>query len=124
MLNLSPEKLLLLLVVALVVLGPNRLPQAARSLGRLVAGLRRMSAGVQSEVRDALAEPRDALQGAVGDLGLDSVRKSLTEVVNPLSEVMKPSAPASSGSTSPPGAAPVEAVATPLPPPPDDPSLN
>ena len=35
-LNFSPEKLFLVGLIALVVLGPNRLPQAARTLGRLV----------------------------------------------------------------------------------------
>lgn len=136
-LNLSPEKVLLLLVVALVVLGPSRLPGAARSFGRLVANLRRMSAGVQSEMRDALAEPRDVLQGAVGDLGLDSVRKSLTDVINPLSDTIKPlsdtikplsSPPSPPAAPEPPAAgepvAAAQPVTAPLPPPPDDPALN
>ena len=46
-----------MLVVALIVLGPARLPDAARSLGKAVNELRRVTSGVQAEVRDAFAEP-------------------------------------------------------------------
>lgn len=49
--------MLVVLVVALIVLGPTRLPDAARSLGRAVSELRRVSSGLQAEVRDALSEP-------------------------------------------------------------------
>ena len=54
MLDLSPDKLAMLALVALVVLGPNRLPQAARSLGRLVANLRTMTSSLHEEVAGAL----------------------------------------------------------------------
>lgn len=55
--SIGPAEILVVLVVALIVLGPNRLPEAARSAGKALAELRRVSAGVQSEVRDAFAEP-------------------------------------------------------------------
>lgn len=41
-------------VVALVVLGPNRLPEVARKLGGLVSKLRTHSESVKSELRDAI----------------------------------------------------------------------
>ncbi len=47
----------MVLVIALIVLGPSRLPDAARSLGRAVSEFRRVSSGLQAEVRDALSEP-------------------------------------------------------------------
>ena len=34
MFNVGPEKLLLLFIIALIVLGPSKLPDAARTLGR------------------------------------------------------------------------------------------
>lgn len=55
--SIGPAEILVVLVVALVVLGPNKLPDAARSLGRAVNELRRVSAGVQAEMRGAFAEP-------------------------------------------------------------------
>jgi Tat protein translocase TatB subunit len=48
MLNIGPQELLLILVVALVVVGPQRLPELSRSIGR---GLREFRK-VQDEVKD------------------------------------------------------------------------
>lgn len=95
--NFSPEKLFLVGIIALVVLGPNRLPQAARTLGRMMVEFRRVSATVQSEFSQALAEPREAMQKSVGEFGLPDVRSQLRSTI---SDVMNPaSAPAPSGST-------------------------
>jgi len=58
-LNLGTGEVLLILVVALVVLGPEKLPGAARQAGRWVGEMRRMSSGFQAELRDALQEPVD-----------------------------------------------------------------
>jgi len=61
MLNLGTGELLVILLVALLVLGPAKLPQAARQMGKAVAELRRMSAGFQAEMRDALQEPVESV---------------------------------------------------------------
>lgn len=54
--SIGPAEILVVLVVALVVLGPNRLPDAARTVGKAMGELRRATAGLQSEVRDAFSE--------------------------------------------------------------------
>lgn len=59
MLNLGTGEVLVILVVALVVLGPDKLPAAARQAGRWLGELRRVSSGFQAELRDALQEPVD-----------------------------------------------------------------
>ena len=59
---LQPTHLLLLLVVALLVLGPKRLPEAARSIGR---GLRDFRTAVDGEPEGA-APPARALEGGPG----------------------------------------------------------
>jgi sec-independent protein translocase protein TatB len=48
--SLGPEKIILILVVALIVFGPQRLPDIARQLGSILRELRRM----QDTVRDEL----------------------------------------------------------------------
>jgi sec-independent protein translocase protein TatB len=58
-LNLGTGEVLVILVVALLVLGPDKLPGAARQAGRWLGELRRLSSGFQSELRDALQEPVD-----------------------------------------------------------------
>ncbi len=67
MLDLSPEKLFVLGMVALVVLGPNRLPEVARMLGHWLSKLRAMSSSFQEEMRGALDEPRKAIDSALGE---------------------------------------------------------
>lgn len=48
---------MVILLVALLVLGPNRLPEAARQVGKAIGELRKLSSGFQAEMRDALKEP-------------------------------------------------------------------
>lgn len=51
-------------LIALLVLGPDKLPEAARKVGRIITELRRVSSGFQSELRDALQEPMDGTPAA------------------------------------------------------------
>ncbi len=54
--SIGAAEILVVLVVALLVLGPSRLPDAARSLGKALGEFRRVSSGLQAEVRDAFSE--------------------------------------------------------------------
>ena len=54
MFNVGTGELLMILLVALVVLGPEKLPEAARKLGNVSRELRRMSGGLQDEIRNAI----------------------------------------------------------------------
>ncbi len=54
MFNVGGGELLVILLVALIVLGPQRLPDAAKQVGRVVGDLRRISSGFQQELKDAL----------------------------------------------------------------------
>lgn len=51
--SLGPAEILVILVVALIVLGPARLPQAGRQVGKALAEVRRWTRDVQSDVRSA-----------------------------------------------------------------------
>ncbi len=55
--SIGPIEILVVLVVALLVLGPQKLPDAARSVGRAIGEVRRYTSGFQAEMRDAFAEP-------------------------------------------------------------------
>ncbi len=65
--SIDPEKLFVVFVIALIVLGPSRLPGAARSLGKGLAELRKYTSTFRSEVDQVLAEPRAIIQSAVHD---------------------------------------------------------
>jgi sec-independent protein translocase protein TatB len=51
MLSLSPAKLLVILVIALIVLGPEKLPQMARQIGAAWHDLRLWRSRLENEVR-------------------------------------------------------------------------
>lgn len=53
MFNLGPMELLVIVVVALVVLGPQRLPDAMRQVGKGIGEARRWSAQLTNEVQSA-----------------------------------------------------------------------
>ena len=53
MFGIGPEELILVLVVALLVLGPERLPRVARDVGRVVCDLRRTSDEFREEFLQA-----------------------------------------------------------------------
>ena len=48
----SPEKLLLIAAVALIFVGPKRLPQIGRSIGRWLGDLRRATGSIADESED------------------------------------------------------------------------
>ena len=54
MFNIGGAELLVIMLAALVILGPQRLPNAARQIGKTMGDLRRLSTGFQNEVRGAL----------------------------------------------------------------------
>jgi sec-independent protein translocase protein TatB len=54
--GLSGEKLLILGVIALIVLGPERLPEYAKGLANIIKNLRRMAEGAKDKVKDELGE--------------------------------------------------------------------
>ena len=59
--NIGPMELVIVLAIALIILGPKRLPDAGRSLGR---GMREFKDGIagRERDRDRDAEPREAIE--------------------------------------------------------------
>ncbi|WP_419851057.1 Sec-independent protein translocase protein TatB [Candidatus Poriferisocius sp.] len=55
--NLGWAEIAVIVVVALVVLGPDKLPGAARQIGNVIRQVRKISTGFQQELQNALDEP-------------------------------------------------------------------
>ena len=76
MFNVGPMELVVLALVAVIVLGPDRLPQFARDAANMLRTLREMATGARTQLRDELGpefadmdlrnlNPRTALQRAI-----------------------------------------------------------
>ena len=62
MFNLSGSEIVFLLIMGLVVLGPEKLPMALRKAGRLYGEFKRITSGAESEFRTTFAEPIREMQ--------------------------------------------------------------
>ena len=61
MFNVTGGELFMILLVALIVLGPERLPSAARRVGQVMGQLRDLSEGFKREVSQALDDPGEPI---------------------------------------------------------------
>jgi len=52
--SLGPAELLVVLIVALIVLGPKKLPEAGRQVGKAIAEVRKWSQGFQDEIKNVM----------------------------------------------------------------------
>jgi len=70
--NLQGSEIIIVLLLALVVLGPEKLPEAMRKAGKMYGELRKVSSGFQDEFRKAVQEPIDEVK-STASLLRDSV---------------------------------------------------
>ena len=100
MIDLGVSKLALIAVVALVVIGPERLPKVARMAGNLMGRAQRYMAEVKSEVNrqvelDELKKMQEAATSAVKD-----VQSSMNDIGTTLNEAKKDLGDANTSQTS------------------------
>jgi len=80
--NIGGPEILVIFIVALIVLGPNKLPGAARQFGKAMAELRRVSSGFQREMKDAMEDP--LAEEKAREAGRKEVAKSQQQESHPL----------------------------------------
>jgi sec-independent protein translocase protein TatB len=99
--GIGPAELILILLLAFVVLGPEKLFATARELGRWTARLRRMAFELSSEVRTELAVPTQDVQETLTELR-DLSGELRTQLHTSLSEArLAPPTPPSEANRSP-----------------------
>ena len=54
MFNVGGGEILVILLIALIFLGPDKMPDAAKKVGRMLGEVRRMTSGFQEEIRSAM----------------------------------------------------------------------
>jgi sec-independent protein translocase protein TatB len=56
MINISPIKIMVIITVILVLLGPDKLPEVARKLGSSWQSIKRFQQKIETEVREAIPD--------------------------------------------------------------------
>jgi sec-independent protein translocase protein TatB len=114
--GVGPWELIIVLMIAFVVLGPDKIPEVARTLGRLVRQLRNMSNELTGEFGDEFKEVKSEItsvqrefRAMQRDLG-DAARSVVTQVNDP-----KPNNPGGPATVRPPTINPPEPAAPPPP---------
>jgi TatA/E family protein of Tat protein translocase len=90
--SLGPAEILVIFVVALLVFGPNKMPEIARQVGRGVREFRRVQQHLKSELRDVVSEFDAATSSSEAAPGGDEV-PMLPPKADPPSEPSGLSAP-------------------------------
>ena len=76
--HLGPWEIALIIVLALLIFGPRRLPEMAKSLGLAIQEFKKTGKTVQEEVKSALQdEPEPAPRSTSTGSSSDAARKSV-----------------------------------------------
>ena len=94
MFNIDGSEMIFLLLVALVVLGPEKLPDAVRKFAKGYAEFRKMATGFQGELKSVLDEPLRELR-STADAVMDAARIDLD--LSPASGTPATGTPAAGG---------------------------
>ena len=86
--NIGPAELLVILVIALLVFGPRKLPELGKSLGAGIREFRRGTAGLKEELEGSLREspavpPSAPLQTVVAQAVVPPVTPAQVTPVSP-----------------------------------------
>ena len=82
MFNFSGSEIVFLLLLALIILGPEKLPEAIRKFGQTYAEFKKVTTGFQSELKQALDEPMREMRETA-----DMFKQAATfDVTSPLDE--------------------------------------
>ena len=97
------SEIVFILLLALILFGPRRLPEIARQLGKFMAEFRKASSDFQSQIHEEIrkleleeADPTKHLEPAVGEVKKlvdDTDDVSISGALNRLSERIKNSVP-------------------------------
>lgn len=101
MFDIGFSELLVIGVVALIVIGPQKLPRVARTVGHLMGRLQRYVADVKADINrevelEELRKMRDSMQKAASEMqsSFDSTLNKTADDLNKAVEGVKPEAPA------------------------------
>ncbi|OCW30363.1 twin-arginine translocase subunit TatB [Pseudomonas aylmerensis] len=108
MFGISFSELLLVGLVALLVLGPERLPGAARTAGLWIGRLKRSFNAIKQEVEREIGA--DEIRRQLHNEHILSLEQEARKILSPVQEPAKPAEPVVEHSIAPPAAEPAPVV--------------
>lgn len=81
--NIGPGELLVILLIALLVFGPRKLPELGKSLGAGIREFRRGTQGLKEELEGSFREPSPTQPGAPSQTVVVSAPPQPVQVVTP-----------------------------------------
>ena len=91
--NLGGGEILVILLVGLLVLGPQRLPAGGRQVGRVISEIRKVSRGFQEEFRAVIDDPLGEAEARTRGARLRSESRSVGRRPAPSGEATDPDDP-------------------------------
>ena len=110
MFNFSGSEIVFLLLLALIILGPEKLPDAIRSFGKTYAEFKKVTTGFQSELKSALDEPMREMRETA-----DAFKQAASfDIAADMLEGKKPAAAAGAAAPAPDDSADASGAAPPM----------
>lgn len=100
MFNIGGAELLVILLVGLLVLGPDKLPEASKKIGSIMSELRQMSNGFKSEMKQAMDVSTETAARAKGTSLTAEPQKAIDVDSAPSVPPAKPNAGSAGSDTS------------------------
>ena len=79
MLGMGPSELIVILAIALIVFGPKRLPEIAKSIGKAINEFKKASQSVQAAVQKDLISPITSVGKDVNEDAKDGTEADVKE---------------------------------------------
>lgn len=83
------SELIIIFIVALVVIGPDKLPEFSKKMGEAVLKFRKYSEEVTKDIKESIAEPLEEAQKPLQEIDRE-VKKNVQDVKETLSGIGKP----------------------------------
>jgi len=77
--NIGGGELLVIFLVILIFIGPKKLPEVARTLGKIISSARQMSTNFQDEMKRSFDEPIEQLAREKGHTLIEGKNEPMVE---------------------------------------------
>lgn len=89
--NIGPMEIVVVLIIALLVVGPGRLPQMGRTLGRGLREFKNAASTAKEELglAEVLDDVSDVKDSVLSAAGVDEIKQSIAEVTSTIDDAKK-----------------------------------